>query len=240
MIHIKDVENSDFENLVDIIVIKKPTSIYNQEFKQQAEALGIELPSDRVTVIDNLFLTGPTSKSRFNILYPNGELRPGMQVLYNSGIGDLSNSVIEELLDNHLEFTLFESNLTRSEKSKYIDLYEERLNRIDKTTRFINQPMFHINTKVTHGFDAPIIEWYETYELTINDTFVVHVFSAPYTDRLDEITLWKLKQIPEEKVFHEEFSFNSLNKANSHLSRLSKGNLEPALDNHTPFVLLNR
>src|SRR5699024_3554252 len=163
MIHIKKVKNSDFENPIDIIVIKHPKSVHTDDCKVQANYLSIELPTDRITVIDYLFLTGPTSKLRFNILHPSGEIMPGIQMLSNSGVGDLSNRVIDELLEHHWTFTMFESNLTRFEKSKYIELYEQKLKNIDKATRFINQPSYFINTKVTHGFDSPIIEWYETY-----------------------------------------------------------------------------
>lgn len=259
MIHIKNVENSDFENPIDIIVIKHPKSVHIDELITQVESLDIELPTDRITVIDYLFLTGPTSKARFNVLYPNGTSTPGMLVLYNTGIGDLSNRVIEELLENHWDFTVFESNLTRHEKSKYIELYEQKLKNVDRAARFPNHPFqpfhldteishdsdspivaMHINTEISHGFDSPIVEWYETYEVSSINTFVVHSYSAPYNSRLDDISPWKLKQIPSEKVFHEEFRFDSLNEANAHLIRLSKGNLEPATDDHAPFVLLKR
>lgn len=240
MIHIKKVKNSDFENPIDIIVIKHPKSVHTDDFKVQANYLSIELPTDRITVIDYLFLTGPTSKLRFNILYPNGEIMSGIQMLSNSGVGDLSNRVIDELLEHHWTFTMFESNLTRFEKLKYIDLYEQRLKNVDKASRFINKPLIHVNTEVSSGFHSPIIKWYETYELTINNTFVVRSFSAPYKDRLDDVTAWKLKQIPEEDVFCEKFSFTSLDEANTQLTKLSKGNLEPAIDDHTPFLLLKR
>ena len=243
MIHIRNVENSDFENPIDIIIAKTPLSISIEDFKKQAGELGIELSTDRVTVIDNLFLTGPSSKARFNVLYPNGTSAPGMLVLYNTGIGDLSNRVIDELLENHWDFTVFESNLTRHEKSKYIELYEQKLNNIDRAARFPNhpyEPLMHINTEISHGFDSPIVEWYETYEVSTINKYVVHSYSAPYNSRLDDITPWKLKQIPREKVFHEEFRFDTLNEANAHLIRMSKGKLEPATRDHTPFVLLKR
>src|SRR5699024_3672406 len=135
----------------------------------------------------------------------------GIQMLSNSGVGDLSNWVIDELLEHHWTFTMFESNLTRFEKLKYIDLYEQRLKNVDKASRFTNKPLIHVNTEVSSGFHSPIIKWYETYELTINNTFVVCSFSAPYKDQLDDVTAWRLKQIPEEKVFCEKFTFDSLN-----------------------------
>lgn len=260
MIHIKNVENSDFENPIDIIVVKTPLSIRIEDFKKQAGELDIELSTDRVTVVDNLFLTGPSSKARFNVLYPNGTSVPGMLVLYNTGIGDLNNRVIEELLENYWDFTMFESNLTRHEKSKYIELYEQKLKNVDRAARFPNHPFqpsshinsevshgydmpivaMHIKTEISHGFDSPIVEWYETYEVSTISTFVVHSYSAPYNSRLDDITPWKLKQIPREKVFHEEFRFDTLNEAHTHLIRMSKGKLEPAISDDTPFVLLKR
>src|SRR5699024_2391138 len=240
MIHIKNVENSDFENPIDIIVVKQPKSIHTDDFKVQANYLSIELPTDRITVIDYLFLTGPTSKLRFNILYPNGEFMSGIQMLSNSGVGDLSNRVIDELLEHHWTITMYESYLTRFEKINYIDLYEQRSKNMDKASRFTNEPLTLVNTEVSTGFHSPIIKWYETYNQTFTNRFVIRSFSAPYKNRLDDVTAWKLKQIPEEDVFCEKFSFNSLDEANTQLTKLSKGNLEPAIDDHTPFLLLKR
>lgn len=240
MIHIKKVKNSDFENPIDIIVVKHPKSIHSDDFITKAHSLNIELPTDRITVIDYLFLTGPHSKLRFNILYPSGEIMSGVQMLSNSGVGDLGNRVIDELLRHHWTFTMFESNLTRFEKINYIDLYEQRSKNMDKASRFTDEPLTFVNTEISTGFHAPIIKWYETRKDTWMGRFVIRSFSAPYKNRLDDVTAWKLKQIPEEDVFCEKFTFDSLNAANTQLTKLSKGNLEPATDDHTPFLLLKR